>query len=115
MSGKRCQGAVRSLFSGTFTLPGTCFRLTGPDALPRQLDRARRGSCRIAEAHGIQHFGGLGKLDVAVVDDLDAVAPGVEEVEAAARQDLCSHLRKRAAERCPVVDHEAEVAVLSFF
>ena len=33
------------------------------------------------EAHAAQHVRRLGELDVRILDDLDAVAPGVEEIE----------------------------------
>ena len=48
------------------------------------------------EAHAAQHGRRLGELDVAVVDDLDPVAPRVAEVEPAARLDVDAGLLERA-------------------
>jgi catechol 2,3-dioxygenase-like lactoylglutathione lyase family enzyme len=61
------------------------------------------------ETHTAQDLGRLRELDVAVVDDLDVVAPGVEEVEAASRLDLGTRLFEGVAGRFFVVDDEAEV------
>src|SRR5918998_332434 len=53
------------------------------------------------------------ELDVAVVDDLDAVAPRVQEVESPAASDLSQPLRlDRRADRLLVVDDQAEVAAV---
>ena len=52
----------------------------------------------------------LGELDLAVVDDLEHVAPRVAHVQAAARLGLDARLRQRRAHRLAVVDHEPEVA-----
>ena len=56
--------------------------------------------------------GGALELDVAVVDDLEAVAPRVEEVEPAAGQDLQPLALDRGADGRLVVDDEAEVAAV---
>ena len=65
----------------------------------------------VLEPHGGQDLRRLGELDVAVLDHLDVVAPGVDEVEPAAGQDLGARLLERLAQRRPVVDHQAEVPV----
>src|SRR5204862_6623406 len=54
------------------------------------------------------------ELDVAVADPLEAVAPGVAEVEAPARvgDDRDALALGRRARRCDVVDDEAEVPVV---
>ena len=83
--------------------------------LPRRMPclRARPRALRqAAQVHGREHLGRLGELDVAVLDDLDVVAPRVDEVEPAAGQDLGARLLERLAQRRAVVDDEAEVAVL---
>ena len=66
----------------------------------------------MAEVHRPQHLGRLGELDVPVLDHLDVVAPGVDEIEAAAGQNLGAHLLERLTQRRAVVDHQAEVPVL---
>src|SRR5262249_39570449 len=53
--------------------------------------------------------GRLRELDVAVVDDLHAVAPRVDEVEEPARQDGRAGRLERLARRLLVVHDEAEV------
>src|SRR5262249_6333866 len=67
------------------------------------------GLRELREAHPAQDLGRLRELDVAVVNDLDEVAPRVEEVEAAPRLDLDAGLLERAAGRLLVVDDEAEM------
>src|SRR5206468_6922028 len=62
------------------------------------------------QAHAAKDIWRLRELDVAVVHDLDVVAPGVEEVEPAARLDLDAGGYERLARRLFVVDDEAEVA-----
>ena len=52
----------------------------------------------------------LRELDVAVLDDLDVVAPRVGEAQVAVRLD--PGLQQRVADRVAVVDHEPEVAVV---
>src|SRR5262245_16495189 len=64
------------------------------------------------EPHPAQHIRRLGELDVIVADDLDPVAPRVEEVEEATGQRLDAGCRERAANRVLVVDHEAEMAAV---
>ena len=54
------------------------------------------------------------ELDVAVADDLEPVAPGVEEVEAppGVGDDREALTLRRLARRGDVVDDEAEVAMV---
>jgi len=73
---------------------------------------ARRGppsSCR-ARAPSLQDPLGPRELDLVVLDDLDVVAPWVEEVEPAARADLHAGGLESAPRRLLVVDHETEMA-----
>src|SRR3954454_11355648 len=58
------------------------------DALLAQLAERRGSLAQALQAHRTQDLGGLGELDVAVLDDLDEVAPRVAEVEAAAGDDV---------------------------
>ena len=67
---------------------------------------------RCAEAHAAQHVRRLGELDVRVADDLDPVAPGIEEVEKRAGQRLDAGFGERLANGFLVVDDEAEVAAV---
>ena len=59
----------------------------------------------------LQHVWSFGELDLGVVQDLPAVAPRIEEVEAPAGQDLHAHLSERPPYRPPVVNHQPDVAV----
>src|SRR5581483_9408404 len=61
------------------------------------------------EAHRTEDRGRLGELDVAVVDDLDVVAPRIVEVERAARADAHAGFGERLARSFLVVDYQAEV------
>src|SRR5262249_18510862 len=51
----------------------------------------------------------LRELDVVVADDLDAVAPWVEEIEEAPRQHLDAGFPQGAAHSLLVIDHQSEV------
>ena len=62
------------------------------------------------ESHAVEHVGRLGELDVAVGHYLDAVAPGVAEIEALV-QGLDAQPLQGGPHRRPVVDHEAEMAL----
>jgi hypothetical protein len=62
------------------------------------------------EAHPRQHPSVLGELDVAVLDELDSIAPGVPEVMAT--NELGARLTGRVQRRVAVVDHETKVAVV---
>ena len=64
------------------------------------------------EAHSTDHGRGLGELDVAIVDDLNLVAPRVEEVEPRARQDLDRVRLEDCSGRGLVIDDETEVSSL---
>ena len=62
------------------------------------------------EAHAAQHLRCLRELHLVVLHDLHVVAPGIEEVEPSARQDLGARGFERPAGRLLVVDDEAEMA-----
>src|SRR5436190_6401472 len=62
--------------------------------------------------HTAQDRGRLGELDLVVLDDLEPIAPGIEEVEPAAGEDLHAGLLQRRADGGLVVDHQPEVPVL---
>ncbi len=72
------------------------------------LERGRR--LLELEPHALQHGPGLRELHVRVLHDLDAVAPGIAEVEAAAAEQLDACLLGQLADALPVVDDEPEVA-----
>ena len=57
----------------------------GRHSLVSQLLDGLRGLCEVCQAHASQDMRCLGELDVVVADDLDAVAPRVEEVQESAR------------------------------
>src|SRR2546430_897059 len=81
----------------------------GRHALVSQLLDGLRGLCEACQAHPAQDMRRLGELDVVVADDLDAVAPRVEEVQEAPRKDLDAS----SGQCCPygflVIDHQPEV------
>ena len=68
---------------------------------------------QMGEAHAAQDVVGLGELDVAVADDLDAVAPGVAEIEERAGQELDAGGDQRLARRVLVVDDRVVAAVVA--
>jgi catechol 2,3-dioxygenase-like lactoylglutathione lyase family enzyme len=68
------------------------------------------GLVQVVQAHPAKDLGCLRELDLPVVDDLDLVAPGVEEVEAPAGLELDAGVNERLARRLLVVDDETEVA-----
>ena len=60
----------------------------------------------------LQHGRRLRELDVAVVDDLDAVSPRIAEVEPAAGQDLDARPPRGPPHRLLVVDDQPEMAIV---
>ena len=65
---------------------------------------------RSAQAHAAQNMRRLGELDVVVADDLDAVAPRVEEVQEAPGKDLDASSGQCCAHSFLVIDHQPEVS-----
>ena len=59
-----------------------------------------------------QHVRRLGELDVVVPDDLDAVAPRIEEVEKRTRQRFDAGVSQRFADSVLIIDHKAKMAVI---
>jgi hypothetical protein len=80
-------------------------------ALPELAQRAVALGQSI-QLHALEHLGRLGELDVAVVDDLDVVAPRVAELETAAAGHRHARIRERGADCVAVLDDEAEVAAV---
>ncbi len=52
------------------------------------------------------------ELNVLIANDLDTVAPGIEELEEGARRDVDGHLLERAPRRLLVVDNQSNVALV---
>src|SRR6516164_9564307 len=75
--------------------------------------RAQLGERRVRlgklEAHPAEDALGLRELHLVVLDDLDEVAPRIEEVEATAGTDLDAGSLERAARRLLVVNDESKV------
>ena len=95
---ERFEFALDLLCAGSRRWPGAP-RLAGEPLLGQLAPRVL-GLLEAVEAHPAQHRLGLGELDLAVLDDLDVVAPRVAELEAAAR----------AAARCPASSSAARTA-----
>src|SRR5258708_10955306 len=55
----------------------------------------------------------LGELDIGVVDHLDTVAPGIEEIKEGPGQQLAARRGDEVAHRRAVVDDDAEMPVLA--
>ena len=70
-------------------------------ALLAQLIERLRALVERLEPHAVEHRRRLGELDVAVVDDLDPVAPRVAEVQPPARLDVDLGLLERGADAPP--------------
>jgi steroid delta-isomerase-like uncharacterized protein len=81
------------------------------EALDAQLFEGLFALFQALEAHAAKNVLGLRKLDLAVLDDLDVVAPGIEEVDGASGLNLHARLLERSPSGLLVVDDEAEVAV----
>ena|SRR5262249_29132013 len=60
--------------------------------------------------HAAQHVRRLAELNVLVADDLDAVAPGIEEIEEPAGQHLDPGCRERLAHRLFVIDDQPKMS-----
>jgi len=65
---------------------------------------------QMRQSHAAQDVGCFGELDVLITDNLDPVAPWVEEVKKRAGQGFDSRFSQRFADRILVVDHQSEMA-----
>ena len=77
-----------------------------------QLRAARPRSSRARQPHPAQHRRGLGELDVAVLDDLEVVAPRVANCRPRPRSRLDAGRLQGRPHRLAVVDDEPEVAAV---
>ena len=82
----------------------------GRHALVSQLLDGLRGLCEACQAHAVQDMWRLGELDVDVADDLDAIAPRVEEVQEAPRKDHDASCGQCRPDSLFVIDHQPEVS-----
>ena len=64
----------------------------------------------MTEAHATEHVVGLGELDVCVSRDLDTVAPGIQEIEEPAAEELDAHGLERPPRQRLVIHGDAEMA-----
>ena len=62
------------------------------------------------EAHTAQHVGRLRELNRGVVNQFDAIAPGVEKILKRTGQQRNSHLLELVEDRLAIVDHQTEMA-----
>src|SRR5215470_16531032 len=85
-------------------------RSVGRHALLRELLERSRIFREMREAHTAQHVRSLRELNVGVADDLDAIAPRVDEIEKRAGQRFDSRLGQCLADKLFVVDNQAEVS-----
>src|SRR5712675_2804613 len=67
--------------------PGAAQSLTDRHALLGQLLLRALVLGEMRQPHAAQHVGCLGELDVVVADDLDAVAPWIQEIEEGTVED----------------------------
>jgi hypothetical protein len=67
---------------------------------------------QMRESHAAQYVRRLTELDIIVGDDLDAVAPRVEEIEKPARQRLNAQIGQRLANRFLVIDHKSKMTAI---
>ena len=81
----------------------------GRHSFVSQLLDGLRGLYEIGQAHAAENMRRLRELDVVVADNLDAVAPRVEEVQKSPRQDLDPGFGQRRAHGFLVIDHEPKV------
>ena len=63
----------------------------------------------MGEPHSAQHGGGFGELNVLVTNDLDTVAPWIEEIKKRPGKDCYARLGKGRADGFLIVDSEAEM------
>src|SRR5690242_6835969 len=81
------------------------------EALRAQLVERPFGLSQL-EAHSLEHALALAELDLVVLDDLDAVATRVADVEEAARESSQACILERAPHGLLVVDDEPEMLLL---
>src|SRR5215469_13672361 len=66
------------------------------------------------EAHCMQYMRRLGELNIGVLDDLDAVSPGVEKIEERSGQEPSARRLDPRAHARAVIDDKAEMPALVF-
>src|SRR6187200_3593902 len=64
------------------------------------------------QSHAAQHVRRLGELDVVVADNLNAIAPRVEEVEKRPGQRLDTCVSQRFSDGFLVIDHQSKMPAL---
>ena len=64
------------------------------------------------QAHAVQNVRGLGELDVVIADDLDAIAPWIQEIKKASGQRLNSRCGEGLAYRLLVIDDQPEMTAI---
>jgi hypothetical protein len=64
------------------------------------------------QPHAAKHVRRFGELNIIVADDLDAVTPGIAEVEKWTRQRLDACFGKRLAGRLLVIDDQAKMTAV---
>ena len=62
--------------------------------------------------HSSQHVRRLGELYIVVGNDLEAIAPGITEVEERSGQDINARFGQRPANRVLVIDYKPEMATV---
>src|SRR5262245_34310878 len=67
---------------------------------------------KMRQSHSAQDVWRLGELDIVVADDLDAVAPRVEEIEKPTGQRVHARVHQSATDGLPVVDHESKMTAI---
>ena len=81
------------------------------EALAAQLFERLRSLVEAGEIHAAEYRRRLRELHVAIVDDLDVVAPRVAEAQAAAGLATSAPAATAAAQASSIVDDEPEVAL----
>src|SRR6516162_759678 len=67
---------------------------------------------KMRKPHSSQHVRRLGELYIVVGNDLEAIAPGITEVEERSGQDINARFGQRPANRVLVIDYKPEMATV---
>src|ERR1700681_615848 len=94
-------------------LPEGRLAIGGPSArrhaLVRQLLDRSLVLRQMRQTHATQHIWCFGELNVGVADDLDSIAPRVQEIEKRAGQDLDASVGQRLADGLLVIDDQSKM------
>src|SRR5215469_12719963 len=67
---------------------------------------------KVRQSHAAQDVWRLGELNIVITDDLDAIAPRIEEIEKRPGQRVHARVRQGATDGLLIIDHESKMTAI---